>query len=216
MRVLQLGPALVIWGVLASSSWCLAQTPASAAAPTATGEPAVPAPPIRPATPAAAAGPNPYSALVQKGDSAYVARDFDTAIAAYREELQKNPSGAGAHFRLGQAQLAKGNSTEAEASWQTALRFAGQDETLKSKLLFALAELKEREKAYDDAIARWKTYQEHAQAQPNAKGIHPATAAERLKRLEEWKANSEASAAVKARIQKRLQEVDEALRKSSK
>jgi tetratricopeptide (TPR) repeat protein len=153
---------------------------------------------------------------VQKGDSAYVARDFDTAITAYREELQKNPSGAGAHFRLGQAQLAKGNSTEAEASWQAALRFAGQDEALRSKLLFALADLKEREKAYDDAIARWKTYQEHAQAQPKAKGIHPATAAERLKRLEEWKANSEASAVVKARIEKRLQEVDESLRKSSK
>jgi tetratricopeptide (TPR) repeat protein len=166
--------------------------------------------------PTAPAGPNPYSPLVQKGDSAYLARDFDTAIAAYREELQKNPSTAGAHFRLGQAQLAKGNSTDAEASWQTALRFTGQDETLKSKLLFALADLKEREKAYDDAIVRWKAYQEHAQAQPNAKGLHPATAAERLKRLEEWKANREASAAVKARIEKRLQEVDESLRKSSK
>jgi hypothetical protein len=87
---------------------------------------------------------------------------------------------------------------------------------LKSKLLFALADLKERDKAYDDAITRWKSYQEHAQAQPNAKGLHPATAAERLKRLEEWKANAEASAAVKARIEKRLQEVDESLRKSSK
>lgn len=169
-----------------------------------------------PVTPVTSTGATPYSAAIQKGDSAYVARDFDAAVSAYREELQKNPNGTGAHYRLGQAQLAKGDSAEAEASWQTALRFVANDAALKSKVLFALADLKERDKAYDDAIARWKAYQEHAQAQPNAKGIHLATAAERLKRLEEWKANTEASAAVKARIQKRLEEVDESLRKSSK
>lgn len=170
----------------------------------------------RPAVPQPSPAPSPYSEAIQKGDSAYLARDFDAAVTAYREELQKNPNAGGAHYRLGQAQLAKGNAAEAEASFQTALRFASQDPALKSKLLFALADLKERDKAYDDAIARWKAYQEHAQAQPSVKGIHPATAAERLKRIEEWKANAEASAAVKARIQKRLEEVDESLRKSSK
>jgi len=232
MRRSELGSALAACGLLATTSLGLAQTPekppepapAASPAPPASPVPVAspppkPAPPARPPAsppPAAAAGPSPYSALIQKGDSAYIARDFDAAIGAYRAEVQKNPSSAAAHFRLGQAELAKGDSAEAELSWQAALRFAAKDEALKSKVLFVLADLKERDKAYDEATARWKTYQEHAQTQPETKGTYPATATERLKRIEEWKKISEDASAVKARIEKRLKEGDEALRKSSK
>ncbi len=169
-------------------------------------------------TPAAAAprsGPSPYSPTLQQGDSAYIARDFDGAIAAYRREIEKNPSGALGHYRMGEAELAKGNFAEAEESWQTALRFAEKDPHLKSKILFLLADLKERQKAYDDAVERWKTYQEHADATPAAKG-YPATAADRIKRAEEWKKLSADSADVKARAEKRVKEADDSMRKSSK
>jgi len=152
---------------------------------------------------------------VQKGDSAYVARDFEGAIAAYRQEIEKNPNAALGHYRLGETQLAKGDAAEAEQSWQTALRFTGTDERLKSKILFVLADLKERQKAYDEAVARWKDYQQQAQSQPDAKG-YPATPVDRIKRAEEWKKISADAAEVKARIEKRVKEADEVMRKSSK
>ena len=198
---------------LALSSSALAQTPAA---------PAPPAPPAAtpaPSAPAKAApanvGPSPYSESVQKGDSAYVARDFDGAVSAYRLEIEKNPNAALGHYRLGEAQLAKGDAAEAEQSWQAALRFAGKDERLKSKILFVLADLKERQKAYDDAVGRWKDYQQHAQSQADAKG-YPATAVDRIKRADEWKKISADAAEVKARIEKRVKEADEAMKKSSK
>jgi tetratricopeptide (TPR) repeat protein len=153
--------------------------------------------------------------MLQKGDAAYIARDFDAAVAAYRQEIEKNPTAALAHCRMGEAELAKGNFTEAEESWQTALRFAEKDPPLKSKILFLLADLKERQKAYDEAVERWKTYQQHAEATPAAKA-YPATAAERIERAEEWKKLAADAAEVKARIEKRVKEADESMRKSSK
>jgi tetratricopeptide (TPR) repeat protein len=217
--------ALVTFAVSASA---VAQTPAApppappAAAPAAPA-PAAPAatPAAPPAAPAAApaaparVGPSPYSELIQKGDSSYVARDFDGAIATFRQEIEKNPNGALGHYRLGEAQLGKGDVAEAELSWQAALRFVGKDERLKSKILFVLADLKERQKAYDESVARWKDYDQHARSQPDSKGF-PATAADRIKRADEWKKNVADSAAVKTRIEKRIKEADESMRKSSK
>jgi tetratricopeptide (TPR) repeat protein len=199
-----------------------AQTPAgsqnSAAAPAATAPTASPATASAPTSTTvlattARSGPSPYSAIVQKGDRAFAARDFDTAIAAYREEIQKKPNGALGHYRLGEAELAKGNFEEAEKSWQTALRLAGKDEATKSKLLLVLADLKERQKAYDEGVERWKSCAEHAQATGTG---YPATATERIKRADEWKKISADAAEVKARIQKRIQEADESMKKSSK
>lgn len=220
---------MVLTPVLLAGAPAFAQTPAPAPAPAPAAAPApVPAGTAPAAAapagtaPAAAApaattvkGPNPYSELVQKGDRSYLARDFEGAIAAYRQEIEKNPNAPLGHYRLGEAQLAKGDTNEAELSWQTALRFAGKDERMRSKILFVLADLKERLKASDDAVGRWKQYQEHAQANADAKA-YPATAADRIKRAEEWKQIVADAAEVKARIEKRIKEADESMRKSSK
>jgi len=196
-------------------------TPAAApaapgATPAAPGAPAAaPAAPGAPAAPPVTKGPSPYSELVQKGDRAVLARDFEGAIVAYRQEIEKNPNEPLAHYRLGEAQLAKGDTNEAELSWQQALRFATTDQTMRSRVLFVLADLKERLKLNDDAVLRWKEYQAHALAQPAAKS-YPASAADRIKRAEDWKKIVADSAEVKARIEKRIKEADESMKKSSK
>jgi len=197
----------------------LGATPALAQTPAAPPPP--PAPAAAPATPPAAPAPapaprtgsSPYSAAVQKGDSLLLAHDYDGAIAAYKAEIDKNP--ALGHYRTGEAQLAKGNLAEAEAAWQTALKLVGTDDKLRGKLLFVLADLQERQKANDDAITRWKEYEQHARTVAEAKG-YPATAVERVKRNEDWKKLSAEAAAVRARLQKRIDEADEKLRKTSK
>jgi tetratricopeptide (TPR) repeat protein len=159
-------------------------------------------------------GVSPFVEALQKGDHAYIARDFDQAIAAYRQAIELSPEDPMGHYRLGEASLAKGDLEGAEKSWQQALRFAARDPNLRAKTTFVLADLKERQAALDEATARWKSYLEVA-GEKDAKA-YPATGAERLKRIEEWKKISADSAEVKQRIQQREKEADESMRKSSK
>jgi tetratricopeptide (TPR) repeat protein len=159
-------------------------------------------------------GISPYLEIINKGDRAYVARDFDGAIAAYREAIQAEPQNALGHYRVGAAQLAKGDQKEAEAAFTDGLRFVGRNGSLKGKLIFALADLRERQKANDEAIARWKDYSKNAEDEKEAI-TYPATATERVSRNEAWKKNAADSAEVKERIGKRLKEADEAARKSA-
>lgn len=214
---------LLVW-----SGTALAQAPAPAApgpaapapaAPAATPAPAAPAPaaapPAAPARKSNPPGTGPFWDAVIQGDSAYAARDFEGAIKAYRTAIEKDPNNPMGHYRLGETQLAKGDLVEAEASWQAGLRHASKDAPLRAKLLFRLADLRERTRKHDDALAQWKEYATHAQANPDAKAF-PATAAERQKRLNEWKQLSADSLAVKERIEKRLKETEESMRKSSK
>lgn len=159
-------------------------------------------------------GISPYMEAIAKGDRAVVARDFDAAIAAYREAIQKEPQNALGHYRVGSAQLLKGDQKEAEAAFVAGLRFVAKDGTLKGKLIFALADLRERQKNNDEAIGRWKEYSANSDADKEAI-TYPATATERVAKNEGWKKLVTESAEVKARIDKRLKEADEAARKSA-
>jgi tetratricopeptide (TPR) repeat protein len=159
-------------------------------------------------------GISPYLEQISKGDRAYVARDFEGAISAYREAIKLDPERGLGHYRVGSAQLAKGDQKEAEAAWVNGLRFTGRDTTLKAQLLFALADLRERQKNNDDAIGRWKDYSKAAD-EDKAAVTYPATATERVTRNEAWKKALASGDEVKARIAKRLKEADEASRKSA-
>jgi tetratricopeptide (TPR) repeat protein len=205
-------------------SWARAQGPETspkAPAPATKKDKAAPAP-AKPAEggevrrdPNGVKGISPFWENVNKGDAAYIARDFDAAIGAYRDAIAASPQNPLGHYRLGEAQLAKGNIAEAEQSWDTGLRFAGDDQRIRAKLLFLMADLRERQKAYDEATARWEQYEKVAQQQPEAKAF-PATAAERKKRIADWKRITEESAAVKERIEARLKEAEAAARKNAK
>ncbi|MGC4090628.1 MAG: tetratricopeptide repeat protein [Polyangiaceae bacterium] len=158
-------------------------------------------------------GVSPMWEAIGKGDSAILARDYDAAIAAYREAITKSPQQALGHYRMGEAQVLKGDLKEAQAAYEAALRFVGKDAGLKGKVLFCLADLSERKKAWDEALSRWNDYEEFAKSAERVK-VFIATAEERKKRVSEYKQLAADSAAVKERIEKRLKEVDEAARKA--
>jgi tetratricopeptide (TPR) repeat protein len=160
-------------------------------------------------------GISPFWELVKKGDGLFVARDVDGALGAYREALTQEPQNAAGHYRIGQAQLAKGDLKEAGLAYEAALRYAGVQHALKAKVLFVLADLAERRKAPDEAQQAWTKYEAFIKDQPRAQG-HPQTATERRARLAHYKKLATDSAAVKARIEKRFQEADERARKSAK
>lgn len=152
-------------------------------------------------------GISPFWVALASGDHAFVARDFDCAITYYRDAIGKSPQNPLGHYRMGEAELAKGKMKEAEADWQSALGFAGRNYSVKAKILFVLADLKERQRDLDGAIAAWKRYLAFAKAHPEAKAF-PASAEDRIKRITEWQKLVKEYAAVKERIAKNLKKAE--------
>ena len=192
--------ASLLWGTLAAAQ------PPSAAKTTPSGT-------VR-KDPRGVKGISPFWEAINKGDSALLARDFDAAIAAYKDAISKEPQNALGHYRVGEAQIAKGDLHEAEEAFVNGLRFtSAADPALKAKLQVALADLRERQKAWDEASAKWTDYETFSTEQ---KVAFPASGTERKRTVEAWKKLSADSAEVKARIQKGIAAADEAVRKSSK
>jgi tetratricopeptide (TPR) repeat protein len=167
--------------------------------------------------PAAPAGPkkdpkgikgiSPFWESIKKGDDAFAARDIEGAKAAYQEAIRGEPQNAMGHYRMGEAELTKGNLKDAEGFWQSALRFVGENAALKAKILFVLADVKERQRALDEATNGWNAYEAHSQAASTVK-TYPATPVDRKKRIEEWKKLEVEYGAVKERIKQRLEEAE--------
>ncbi len=160
-------------------------------------------------------GISPFWELLKKGDDQYVARDFDGAIAKYREAIVKEPQNAMGHYRIGEAHRAKDDLKEAEAAWVAALRYVGADKQLKAKILFVLADLRERQKSYEDATDRWNAYLEFAKQNTDTK-TYPASAEERKKRIATWQQLLVQYGEVRKRIEQRLKEADAKAKASAK
>lgn len=128
---------------------------------------------------AASAGPShEYSSTCAQGNAKYASRDFDGAIALYRKAIELAPHQGLGHYLLGEAQLGAGNLTEAEASWSRALDASDKDPALHGRVLFVTADLKERQKRWEDAKAAWQVYLEWAHRFPDA-GAFPDSALSR-------------------------------------
>lgn len=149
-------------------------------------------------------GVSPLWELIVKGDAAAVARDFDGAIRIYREAIALSPESPVPHYRTGQAFALKGALDEAEAAYAAALEKAtpkaDPEGSLRAKVLFCIADLHERRKATDRAIAAWTEYETHAKANPKAK-LHLGSLADRKQRNEALKKNLADAAEVKRRIE---------------
>jgi len=168
--------------------------------------------------PAGLKGISPFWEAIKKGDNLYIARDYDGAIAAYQEALRAEAKNAMGHYRIGEAYRAKGQLEEAERAWIDAVRFVGRDHGLRAKLIFVLADLRERKRELDKAKDQWAAYAQFAQQQANAKPpvpTYPNTPPERQKRVDAWKEQVEKYKAVKTRIEAKRKESEEAARKDA-
>jgi tetratricopeptide (TPR) repeat protein len=141
-----------------------------------------------------------YRDACKEGNAKYAARDFVSAIAAYQKAIEIDPNNALGHYFLGEAQLAGGNLVEAEAAWNRASLAATEKEpALRARVLFVLADLKERQKKWDDAKAAWQVYLDWAAKFPNA-GAFPGSAQSRQHVIEAMQKQDQAYAAVRQRI----------------
>ncbi len=134
-----------------------------------------------------------------QGNAKFVSRDFPGAIELYRKAIQLQPTNPLGHYLLGEAQSASGNLTEAEASWTNADNLGDKSPSVKTKLLFVLADLKERQKKWDDAKAAWTRYREYVASHADAGG-HPATADARIQAIDEMLKQDKAYDIVRQRI----------------
>jgi tetratricopeptide (TPR) repeat protein len=127
----------------------------------------------KPAADASDSGGGNFKAAVADGIAKYAARDFPGAVAAFQKAIEADPKNALGHYFLGEAQLAAGNMTEAEAAWTRASLAANdaKDPSLRARVLFVLADLKERQKKWDDARAAWQVYLDWAAKYPEAKAF---------------------------------------------
>lgn len=135
------------------------------------------------------------------GNAQYVARDFPAAIATYREAIKLSPKHPLGHYLLGEAQLAANNLPEADASWsQAALYSDASDAPLRARVLFVVADVKERQKKWDEAKAAWQVYNEWVGKYADAGVGFPASGASRVQAIDTMtKLNAEAEK-VKQRI----------------
>lgn len=141
-----------------------------------------------------------YSSACALGNAKYASRDFDGAIEQYRKAIELAPHLALGHYLLGEAQLAAGNLAEAEASWsRAALEVGERDPALRGRILFVTADLKERQKKWEDAKAAWQAYSDFAGRFPDA-GLFPTTAQARQVALDAVIKQDKAYEVVRQRI----------------
>jgi tetratricopeptide (TPR) repeat protein len=120
-----------------------------------------------------------YAAACAQGNAKYAVREYDGAAAAYRKATQVAPEKPLAYYLLGEALLASGNLTDAESAWTQALEASDKDVSLHARVLFCLADLKERQRRWEDAKVAWQAYLDWAEHHPNASAF-PQSAQSRM------------------------------------
>jgi tetratricopeptide (TPR) repeat protein len=142
-----------------------------------------------------------YQDACSEGNAKYASRDFDGAIASYRKAIEMFPHKPLGHYLLGEAQLAANNLTEAEASWGRALLEASeQDPTLRARILFVTADLKERQKKWDEAKAAWQVYIDWSNRFADA-GVFPGSGTARIQAIDAMLKQDKAYEVVRQRIE---------------
>ncbi len=141
-----------------------------------------------------------FASACSQANAKYASRDFDAAIDLYRKATEMSPHQAMGYYLLGEAQLAAGKLDDAEASWtRAAAETDEKDPSMRARVLFVSADLKEREKKWEDAKAAWQVYLDWAQRYPNAT-VFPATAHSRQQAMDTMIKQDRADQIVRERI----------------
>lgn len=146
--------------------------------------------------------PDTFTTLVGKGNERYAAKDYPGAASVFRMAVQTSPRNPLGSYLLGEAYLASANLGEAEAAFKAAAAIDDPQTppAARSRVLFAVADCYEREKKWEQARASWQAYAEHAAKLAPDAGAHPASAAARIKVIDEWLKLEKQSEAVRERI----------------
>ncbi len=141
-----------------------------------------------------------YMEAIVKGNQALESKNVTGAIDNYKKAVQLNPRHPLGLLLLGEAYVINNNLTEAEAAFLQAAETAdSKNPTLRSHVLFAVADVYERGKKWEQAKTAWQAYADHASKFADA-GAYPNTAAERLKAIQKIIELEQKYAGVRERI----------------
>lgn len=145
-----------------------------------------------------------YMESVAKGADYYKKGDHNAAIDSFKKAIPLAPKNPLAHLLLGEAFLAKNNLPEAEAAFLAAQEASASSDAkgqvLRSHVLFAVADVYERQKKWNEAKAAWQVYIDHAAKLSPDSGAHPASGTARKEAVEKVLEREKAYAAVRERI----------------
>ena len=140
-----------------------------------------------------------YNDTILKGNGKYLARDFPGAIDVYKSAIPLAPKNALGHYTLAETQIAANNLAEAEASLsQAEANSDDKNAGLRAKILFLQADVKERQKRWDEAKTAWQLCADYASKHAGA-GFQPS-AASRIQAIDDMLKQEKAYVAVRERI----------------
>jgi tetratricopeptide (TPR) repeat protein len=124
---------------------------------------------------------NEFSDATQEGCAKYVEKDFRAAVLLFRKATQLQPRNPLGYYLLGEAQLGAGSLADAEAAWIHGDQVSESGPpSVRAKLLFVLADLRERQGRWEEAKTAWKRYADFASEGADA-GAFPQSAEARTR-----------------------------------
>jgi tetratricopeptide (TPR) repeat protein len=135
-----------------------------------------------------------------RGDAKFMAKDIPGAIDLYRQAIQLAPKRPLPRYLLGEAQMASLNFADAEGTLKEALDLSDdRDPNVRGKILFLTADLREREKKWDEAKLAWQAYAEYSSKHADA-GMTPSTPPARIQAIDDMIKQDKAYEVVRQRI----------------
>ncbi len=135
-----------------------------------------------------------------KGNAKYLAHDISGAIDRYRQAILLAPKRP--LSPLSPCRSAARHRKSTGGRGRVERRGAASDDRdpdVRGKILFVLADLKEREKKWDDAKVAWKAYADYAAKHVDA-GMTPATPPARIQAIDDMLKQDKAYDVVRQRI----------------
>lgn len=127
-----------------------------------------------------------YMERILEGNKRFLRKDYNGAYEVYRKAAQLNPKQGLGPYLMGEVSVAQNNTGEAEASFKQAETLVdAKDPILRGAILFAMADLFERQKKWDQAKTAWRAYSEFAAKQTADGGAHLASAEARIKAIDD-------------------------------
>jgi tetratricopeptide (TPR) repeat protein len=188
MRARNLLAVSIVLGTLAAAVPFL---PALAAGPSGAGA----------AKPAAGGkGQADFMQAINDGSVKYVGKELPEAVELFRKAVQIQPRNPLGYYLLGEALLGSGSLPDAETAWLQGEQVAeAGPPSVQAKLLFVLADLRERQGRWDDALIAWKRYADFA-SQSHDAGAYPQSAEARIRDIEAMQKQDKDYVIVRKRI----------------
>jgi cytochrome c-type biogenesis protein CcmH/NrfG len=127
----------------------------------------------------------------------FVMKDYTNAAQAARRAIETAPQSPLGYYTLGVAERAGGHFADAEAAWTKAESLVGNDDLAHARILFALADLAERQKKWPEARAAWQRLIVQANGRP---AFFPTTASVRIQVIDTILERDKAAELVRKRI----------------